>query len=89
MLNHLDIGPPGGAVPRPDKPVNATRHPITIGGSNVYGAYFEGGMGYRIDKTQGVAQGNDPETVSWSGRVTFHLGCLRRLRPEAARPATL
>lgn len=28
MANHLDIGPGGGAVPRGDKPVNATRHKV-------------------------------------------------------------
>jgi non-reducing end alpha-L-arabinofuranosidase len=61
--NNLDVAPPGGAVPRPDKPVNATRHPITANGNPVYAAYFEGGMGYRIDITTGVAQGNAPETL--------------------------
>lgn len=29
----------------------------------VYGAQFEGGMGYRIDQTKGIATGNDPETL--------------------------
>jgi len=62
-LNHLDIGPGGGAAPRPDKPVNATRLPVTASGNAVYGAYFEGGMGYRIDNTNGIATGNEPETL--------------------------
>jgi len=62
-LNHLDIAPPGGAKRTGDLPVNATRHPITVSGSKVYAAYFESGMGYRIDLTNGVAQGNDPETL--------------------------
>lgn len=35
MANHLDIGPPGGAVRRPDRPVNATRHKVTISGNEV------------------------------------------------------
>eukprot|EP01084_Bolivina_argentea_P020419 37968_1 len=61
--NHLDIGPAGGAVHHQDKPVNASRQPLTVGGNKVYAAYFEGGMGYRIDHTQGVATGNDPETL--------------------------
>jgi hypothetical protein len=61
--NHLDIAPPGGAVPRGDKPVNATRHAISVSGHAVYAAYFEGGMGYRIDKTSGIATGNEPETL--------------------------
>jgi non-reducing end alpha-L-arabinofuranosidase len=43
--------------------VNASRFPVSVGGHKVYGAYFEGGMGYRIDITKGVARGNDPETL--------------------------
>ena len=61
--NHLDIAPPGGAHNQADSPVNATRFPITLSGHSAYAAYFEGGMGYRIDITTGVAQGNDPETL--------------------------
>lgn len=61
--NHLTIAPPGGHVHQGDKPVNASRHPITLGGQPVYGAYFEGGMGYRNDNTTGVATGNEPETI--------------------------
>jgi len=64
MRNHLDPAPAGGAVHQPDKPVTADRHRITIGGGKpVYAAYFEGGMGYRNDRTQGVATGNNPETL--------------------------
>merc|ERR1712130_219947 len=61
--NHLDIAPAGGYVHNSDNAVNASRQPLTIGGNDVYAAYFEGGMGYRIDKTVGVAQGNEPETI--------------------------
>ena len=61
--NHLDIAPPGGAHEQEDSPVNATREKLTVGGHEVYGAFFEGGQGYRIDKGNGVAQGNDPETI--------------------------
>jgi len=61
--NHLDTAPPGGAVPRPDSPVNATRWPVVVNGNPVYGAYFEGGQGYRNDNTTGIATGNDPETL--------------------------
>lgn len=75
-LNHLDIAPPGGAAPHVDNPVNATRHPITVGGHDVYAAYFEGGMGYRIDITTGVAQGNEPETLYMVTSGThFNGGC--------------
>jgi hypothetical protein len=61
--NHLTPGPGGGAARNPDKPVTANRHPINVGGHPVYGAYFEGGMGYRNDRTSGVATGNNPETI--------------------------
>jgi len=61
--NHLDPAPGGGYVPTPDKPVTANRHKITLGGKPVYGAYFEGGMGYRNDRTSGVATGNNAETM--------------------------
>eukprot|EP01083_Nonionella_stella_P291866 992933_1 len=61
--NHLDIAPAGGNVHHSDRPVNASRQPLTIGGNKVYAAYFEAGMGYRIDNTHGVAVNNDPETI--------------------------
>eukprot|EP01084_Bolivina_argentea_P109864 196280_1 len=74
--NHLDIAPAGGTVRHPDKPVNATRSPLTVSGNNVYAAYFEGDMGYRIDQSHGVAVGNDPETIYMvtSGRH-YNGGC--------------
>ena len=61
--NHLLPAGPGINNPAFDKPVNASRHPIVAGGHRVYGAYFEGGMGYRAYNTSGVARGNDPETM--------------------------
>mmetsp|Transcript_114132 Transcript_114132/g.243402 ORF Transcript_114132/g.243402 Transcript_114132/m.243402 type:complete len:280 (+) Transcript_114132:1-840(+) len=65
--NHLDTAPAGGAC-RPAgggglKPVNATREQISIGGNRVYGAYFEGGQGYRKDVTSGVATGEGEQTM--------------------------
>eukprot|EP01084_Bolivina_argentea_P109863 196279_1 len=63
QANHLSVAPAGGYVHHPDKPVNATKHAVYVGGSKAYAAYFEGGMGYRIDHTTGVARGNDPETL--------------------------
>merc|ERR1712110_304410 len=62
-MNHLDIAPKGGFVHHPDRPVNASRLSIQIDGNPVYGAYFEGAMGYRNDNTSGVATGNDAETI--------------------------
>lgn len=61
--NHLAVAPAGGAVNRPDQPVDASRLPLTVGGHDVYGAYFSQGQGYRIDNTSGVAKGNDPQTI--------------------------
>lgn len=61
--NHLDTAPAGGACNFPLSPVNASRHPITVGGSSAYGAYFEGKMGYRIDQTSGVATGDMEQTI--------------------------
>ena len=62
--NHLLPATPSINNPASDLPVNATRHPITIGGGRkVYGAYFETGMGYRARNTAKVATGNNPETI--------------------------
>ena len=61
--NHLTISPPGGAWRHPGLPVNATRYPTKIAGAAAYAAYFETKMGYRIDKTSGVATGNEEETL--------------------------
>ena len=74
--NHLDIGPAGGTVRTPDNPVRADGYPVTVAQHAVYGAYFEGGMGYRRDNTSGVAVGDEPETIYavWSGAV-YNPGC--------------
>merc|ERR1719247_10907 len=34
-----------------------------VGGHAVYSAYLEGGMGYRNDKTSGIATGDEAETL--------------------------
>ena len=61
--NHLNRAPWGGASRHSEKGVNASKHKLTVGGHTVYGAYFEGGMGYRCDSTWGVATGNEPESM--------------------------
>ena len=61
--NHLNRAPWGGASRHYEKGVNASKHKLTVGGHTVYGAYFEGGMGYRCDSTWGVATGNEPESM--------------------------
>ena len=63
MQNHLDIAPPGEAHPERDTPANATADKLSVGGHQVYSAYFEGGMGYRIDNTTGIAKGDEAETI--------------------------
>lgn len=47
----------------PDRPVNATRNPVSVGGRTVFSAYFEGSQGYRQDKTTGVATGDAAEVM--------------------------
>ena len=42
-LNHLLISTPAINNPAYNNPVNATKHPILIGGHRAYGAYFETG----------------------------------------------
>ena len=76
MQNHLDIAPPGGAHRAMDSPTNATADPLKVGGNAVYSAYFEGGMGYRIDNTTGIAKNDEPETIYMvtSGKH-FNNGC--------------
>ena len=47
-----------------------------VGGHAVYGAYFEGGMGYRCDSTWGVATGNEPESMYMvTAGNHFNSGC--------------
>ncbi len=62
--NHLTPAPGGGAVKTPDNPVNASKLKLNVGGHSVYGAYFEGGMGYRNNsKTTGLAKNDEPESM--------------------------
>ena len=73
--NDLGIGPPGGRAGR-DSPVDASRLPLSAAGHAVYAAYFMGGMGYRKDVTDGVAQGNAAETIYMvTSGVHFNAGC--------------
>ena len=60
--NHLTPAPGGGAVSTADNPANAADLKTTIGGHTVYGIRIRTGMGYRDDKTSGVATGDSPET---------------------------
>jgi len=66
--NHLTKGP-GGGFPEPDLEANATAAKITVAGRAVYGIYTTGafspnaGVGYRNNKTSGVATGDQPEGI--------------------------
>ena len=60
--NHLRAGHPGRHFPV-DRGVNASAHPVALGGRAVYGAWFDPGMGYRNDNTSGVAVGQEPESL--------------------------
>ena len=61
--NDLVTAPGGSHTPTPDVGVNASKARVVVGGHMAYGAYFEGGMGYRNDNTSGVAVGDEPETI--------------------------
>lgn len=46
------------------KLVNASQHPILVGGRvPVYGMYFDPGFGYHQDNTTGIPIGNEPESI--------------------------
>jgi non-reducing end alpha-L-arabinofuranosidase len=61
--NHLNIAPPGGAAPFTDTGVFADRAPVIVNGTELFGAYFEGGMGYRNIDTKNIPTGDEPETM--------------------------
>ena len=64
--NDLTVAPPGGSARHVDNGVNASALPVTLpDGTRAYGAHFEQGanQGYRIDITNSVARGNEPETI--------------------------
>lgn len=70
--NHLaprdDRGCPGykpGMSGHLHNPVDASRHKIHVGAGNteVYGMYFDPGMGYKNNKTKGIATGDETETM--------------------------
>ena len=60
--NDLTVAGPGGAGGQ-DVGVIADKLPIQLGGHQVYGMSFDGGMGYRNNHTSGVATGAEPESM--------------------------
>lgn len=69
--NHLTAAPAGGAVKSPDKRVVATDEKLVVDGHTVYGMKFKGGMGYRNNKTNGIAVGDQPESMYMVTNGTF------------------
>ncbi len=59
--NHLTQAPVGGAAGGPDNLANATAAPTTLNGNRAYGVYVAPGTGYRDDRTNGIATGDNPE----------------------------
>jgi hypothetical protein len=59
--NHLTSAPAGGNKNTPDNEASATSQKLTIGGHSVYAVVVNTGIGYRIDKTSGIATGDEPE----------------------------
>jgi len=64
ISNVFDQSPNGNHLGQRHKLVNASQHPITVnGGVAVYGMWFDPGFGYHVDKTVGIATGNEPESI--------------------------
>lgn len=61
--NHLSKAPAGGAKKTPDNEADATALKLAVGGHTVYGVHIPAGVGYRIDKTSGIATADQPETM--------------------------
>ncbi|NUT94016.1 MAG: alpha-L-arabinofuranosidase [Saccharothrix sp.] len=65
--NHLTQAPPGAFQgPAPggyDNLADATAAPTMIGGQKAYGVYIAPGTGYRNNKTNGIATGDQPEGI--------------------------
>jgi len=61
--NHLTQAPGGGAAGGPDALANASALPISAGGHKVYGVFVSPGVGYRNDRTSGIATGSGAQGV--------------------------
>jgi hypothetical protein len=69
--NNLSQPPIGHRNTTAPKLANATALPFTISGHAVYGVHLPVGSGYRIDKTTGVATGDEAETEYMVTSGTF------------------
>ncbi len=68
--NHLTVTPPGGWLPNGGVEAKATAAKIMVSGHAVYGVYTTGSfdaavgsVGYRNNKTKGIATGDQPEGI--------------------------
>lgn len=78
--NHLTRGPGGccggDSSPNPDNEAKAAALKLTAGGHDVYGVWVDPGVGYRNDKTSGVAVGDQPEGMYMvAGGTHFNSRC--------------
>lgn len=76
--NHNDLAVEGaGGNGGPDVGAVATALPVIAGGHRAYGVYFTGGVGYRDNRTKGVARGSAPEGMYMvgSGRAVNRRCC--------------
>ena len=86
--NHLGLSPGGGADPNDCVGVDASLHYLSLEDEygnekeKVFGAKFLGGQGYRLDKTNGIATDDDPETIY----AVFN-GQVRQLPPSRSSHA--
>jgi len=72
--NHLKQAPPGQRKETVDTEADATALSLKISGHTVYGVHLPVGYGYRVDKTTGVATGDQPETEYMVTSGTFFNG---------------
>lgn len=65
--NNLRQAPSGGAAVGPDDgydfAASAIGAPVTLNGQKAYGVFIQPGSGYRIDDTNDIAVGNEPEGI--------------------------
>jgi hypothetical protein len=74
--NHLTKAPAGGAKNTGDNEASATALKLTVGGHSVYGVHIPAGVGYRNDKTTGIATADQPETEYMITSGTYYnSGC--------------
>jgi non-reducing end alpha-L-arabinofuranosidase len=74
--NDLTVAPAGGAKKTPDNEAKAKALPVTLRGHSVYGVHIISGVGYRNNQAQGLAKGDDPETVYMVVDAKYYnMGC--------------